>query len=51
MPLALRVENLWKSYAAGVRGCSVRVWALRGCTLHLEFGERVAVVGARGAGK
>lgn len=51
MPLALRIENLWKSYAAGVRGCSARVWVLRGCTLHVELGERVAVVGARGSGK
>ena len=41
MPLALRIENLWKSYAAGVRGCSARVWVLRGCTLHVELGERV----------
>lgn len=51
MPPALRVENLWKSYSAGVRGCSVRVWALRGCSLHVDLGERVAIVGARGSGK
>src|SRR5258708_34196383 len=51
MPTALRVQNLWKSYSAGVRGCSARVWALRGCSLHVEVGERVAVVGSRGAGK
>jgi len=51
MPPALRIENLWKSYSAGVRGCSVRVWALRGCSLHVDRGERVAIVGARGSGK
>lgn len=51
MPLALRIENLWKSYSAGVRGCSARVWVLRGCRLHVELGERVAIVGARGSGK
>ena len=51
MPLALRIENLWKSYSAGVRGCSARVWVLRGCTLHVELGERVAIVGSRGSGK
>lgn len=51
MALALRFDNLWKSYAAGVEGCSVRVWALRGCALELEVGERVGIVGAAGAGK
>lgn len=51
MPPALRIDNLWKSYSAGVRGCSVRVWALRGCSLQIELGERVAIVGPAGAGK
>ena len=51
MPAALRIDNLWKSYTAGVAGCSVRVWALRGCSLEVAPGERVAIVGARGAGK
>ena len=51
MPVALRVHNLWKSYAAGVAGCSARVWALRGCSLDVMVGERVAIVGARGSGK
>jgi ABC-type glutathione transport system ATPase component len=51
MPTALRVDNLWKSYAAGVLGCSARVWALRACSFEMVFGERLAIVGARGAGK
>lgn len=51
MPYALVVDNLWKSYTAGVRGCSVRVWALRSCSLHVALGERVAIVGGPGAGK
>ncbi|MDQ2668828.1 MAG: ATP-binding cassette domain-containing protein [Gemmatimonadota bacterium] len=51
MAYALVVENLWKSYTAGVRGCSARVWALRSCSLHVALGERVAIVGSPGAGK
>jgi ABC-type dipeptide/oligopeptide/nickel transport system ATPase component len=51
MPLALRVESLWKSYIAGVRGCSARVRVLCGLSLTIEYGERVAIVGAAGAGK
>lgn len=51
MPTALRVDNLWKSYAAGVLGCSARVWALRACSFDMSHGERLAVVGARGSGK
>lgn len=51
MPTALRVDNLWKSYAAGVVGCSARVWALRACSFDIAVGERVAIVGARGSGK
>lgn len=51
MSAVLRVENLWKSYGAGVRGCSARVWALRGCSLTVHAGERVAIAGRPGAGK
>ena len=41
---------LWKSYAAGVAGCSARVWVLRGASLEVRDGECVAILGARGAG-
>jgi len=51
MPLALRVDTLWKCYAAGVRGCSARAWVLRGLSLHVQAGERIAVVGGAGTGK
>ena len=50
MPIVLRAHTLWKSYAAGVVGCSARVWVLRGASLHLHEGECLAVLGARGAG-
>jgi len=51
MPPALRIDSLWKCYAAGVRGCSARVWVLRGLCLTVHAGERVAIVGGAGAGK
>ena len=51
MPPALRIESLWKCYAAGVHRCSARVWALRDLSLTVETGERVAIVGAPGSGK
>lgn len=51
MPPALRIESLWKCYVAGVHRCSARVWVLRGLSLTVQAGERVAIVGAQGAGK
>lgn len=51
MPPALRIHSLWKCYAAGVRGCSARVWVLRGVSFAIETGECVAIVGAPGSGK
>ena len=50
MSLALRANAIWKSYAAGVAGCSARVWVLQGASLIVERGECVAILGARGAG-
>lgn len=51
MPLALRVESLWKCYAAGVLGCSARIWVLRGLHLTVSAGEHVAILGGAGSGK
>lgn len=50
VPHALRARALWKSYAAGVTGCSARAWILRGLSLEVDRGECLAVLGARGAG-
>ena len=50
MPLALRARALWKSYAAGVAGCSARVWVLRGANLDVEEGECAASAEHRDAG-
>ena len=50
MSVVLRARALWKSYAAGVSGCSARIWVLKGASLEVEQGECVAILGARGAG-
>jgi predicted ABC-type transport system involved in lysophospholipase L1 biosynthesis ATPase subunit len=51
MPRALRVESLWKCYAAGVRGCSARIWVLRGLHLSVVVGDRVDILGGAASGK
>lgn len=43
----IETENLWKTYQMG----SEKVHALRGCTLKIEKGEYVAVMGPSGSGK
>ncbi len=51
MTPALEVRGLWKSYVAGVRGCSARVSVLRGVSFAVVHGERVGILGAPGSGK
>ncbi len=51
MTPALEVRGLWKSYVAGVRGCSAHVSVLRGVSFSVANGERVGIVGGPGAGK
>jgi ABC-type multidrug transport system ATPase subunit len=50
MSVVLRARSLWKSYAAGVAGCSARVWVLRGASIEVQRGECLAVLGARRSG-
>jgi ABC-type multidrug transport system ATPase subunit len=47
----LSMRGVWKSYQAGVRGCSATVSVLRGVNLDVQVGDVVGVVGAQGAGK
>ena len=48
---ALSVRGLFKTYHAGIIGCSARVEALRGASLDVESGAIVGIVGPAGAGK
>jgi ABC-type multidrug transport system ATPase subunit len=48
---ALVVEDLHKTYVAGVSGCRATVRALQGATLLVAAGETVALLGGPGAGK
>jgi ATPase subunit of ABC transporter with duplicated ATPase domains len=48
---ALEVQGLWKAYAVGVSGCSLRVRVLHGVSFRVAVGERLGIVGAAGAGK
>lgn len=47
----LSMRGVWKSYQAGVRGCSATVSVLRGVQLDVQAGEIVGIVGAPSAGK
>ena len=45
--LLIRTENLWKTYTMGVE----KVHALRECSITIEKGEYVAIMGPSGSGK
>ena len=47
----LSMCGVWKSYDAGVRGCSATVSVLRDIHLDVAFGEIVGIVAAPAAGK
>lgn len=51
MSYAIEVDDLWKGYVVGVRGCSARISVLRGVAFRVAEGERLGIVGTAGAGK
>lgn len=51
MSHCLTMSGVWKSYDAGVRGCSATVSVLRDVTLDVAAGEVVGIVAAPASGK
>ncbi len=47
----LAIRGVWKTFRAGIPGCSASVRALRGASLSVSSGEVVALTGGAGAGK
>jgi energy-coupling factor transporter ATP-binding protein EcfA2 len=47
----LRLTDVHAHYLAGVPGCALSVWALRGVTLRVRWRQVVAITGAPGSGK
>jgi ATP-binding cassette subfamily B protein len=50
-PLAIELRDVWFAYPAIGYSGGEGPWAIRGVSLRIETGERIAIVGGTGAGK